>query len=160
MKKILITITIVAVLGILVSVGFFGYTKYQEVELEKDRLQKQVDTDNNSDKENNNNMDDSNHENQISDEENSSTQENQNIQNQSTNEKTGSSLNNQKVVTRDNVFDYLIAEINSKPGNDSNKIIFQEPQYKGGYWLVPANNKSGMGSYSFKVYDNGKVDLE
>ncbi|WP_262856814.1 hypothetical protein [Staphylococcus marylandisciuri] len=41
MKKLLITITIIAILGILVSVGFFGYSKFQEVELEKDMLQDQ-----------------------------------------------------------------------------------------------------------------------
>lgn len=39
MKKLLSTITIIAILGILAAVGFFGYNKYQEVELEKNELQ-------------------------------------------------------------------------------------------------------------------------
>lgn len=41
MKRLLSAITIVSILGILAAVGFFGYTKYQAVELEKDKLQAQ-----------------------------------------------------------------------------------------------------------------------
>ncbi|WP_210134318.1 hypothetical protein [Staphylococcus sp. GDY8P110P] len=35
MKKLLSIITVLAIIGILAAVGFFGYNKYQEVELEK-----------------------------------------------------------------------------------------------------------------------------
>lgn len=41
MKKLLSTITIVVIIGILAATGFFGYNKYQEVELEKEKLQAQ-----------------------------------------------------------------------------------------------------------------------
>lgn len=79
----------------------------------------------------------------------------QNIQGESSD-----TSDNGKIVTRENVFDYLLANIDSKPENDSSKIQFQESQYKDSYWLIPANNKSGAGSYSFKVYDDGTVELE
>ncbi|WP_436955639.1 hypothetical protein [Staphylococcus sp. AS1337] len=39
--KLLITTIIIAILCILVAVRFFGYNKFQEVELEKDKLQNQ-----------------------------------------------------------------------------------------------------------------------
>lgn len=41
MKKLLSIITIIVIVGILAAVGFFGYNKYQEVELEKNKLQAQ-----------------------------------------------------------------------------------------------------------------------
>lgn len=49
MKKLLSTITIIAIVGVLAVVGFFGYNKYQEVELEKNKLQaKQKENDDNN----------------------------------------------------------------------------------------------------------------
>lgn len=63
------------------------------------------------------------------------------------------------VVTRDNVFDYLIEAIDSGKGNDHNLIKFQEPTKKDGYWEIAANNKSGVGSYMFKVYLDGTVEF-
>ena len=63
------------------------------------------------------------------------------------------------VVTRDNVFDYLIEAIDSEEGNDHNLIVFQEPKMKSGYWEIAANNKSGAGSYTFKVYTDGTVEF-
>lgn len=153
MKKLLSTITIIAILGILAAVGVFGYSKYQEVELEKKELQKQADENNEVDKKENNETDDSNRENEGSNNE-------VNTQEQNTQKESSNTSDNEKVVNRENVFDYLLAEIDSKPENDSSKIKFQEPQYKDGYWLIPANNKSGAGLYSFKVYDDGTVELE
>lgn len=41
MRGILIVFTTIITLGIIASVGFFGYNKYQEVELEKHKLQVQ-----------------------------------------------------------------------------------------------------------------------
>ncbi|MEB7816251.1 hypothetical protein [Mammaliicoccus sciuri] len=63
------------------------------------------------------------------------------------------------VVTRDNVFDYLIEAIDSEEGGDHNLIKFQEPKLKDGYWEIAGNNKSGVGSYTFKVYLDGTVEF-
>lgn len=93
MKKLLITVTVIAILGILAAVRFFGYTKYQEVELDKNKLHAQIDKKSDIDTENNN--------------------QKQNIQEESSN-----SSDNETIVNRNNIFDYLLAEI------DSNKIKF------------------------------------
>lgn len=39
MNKLLSIITMIAIVGILASIGFFGYNKYQEVEFAKNKLQ-------------------------------------------------------------------------------------------------------------------------
>lgn len=38
MKKLLSTITVISIVGILAAVGFFGYNKYQEVEPRKTQI--------------------------------------------------------------------------------------------------------------------------
>ncbi|MBM2659154.1 hypothetical protein [Staphylococcus pseudoxylosus] len=81
-----------------------------------------------------------------------------NTQEQNTQKESSDTSDNRKVVTRENVFDYWLAEIDSKLENDSNKIQSQEPQYKDNYWLIPANNKRGAGSYSFKVYNDEQLN--
>ncbi|UXR30370.1 hypothetical protein MUA73_00365 [Staphylococcus simulans] len=65
-------------------------------------------------------------------------------------------------VNRDNVFDYLIAAINQSEGGDASKIKFQQPEFSAqgeGTWKIPANNKSGHGSYTFIVNQNGTVEF-
>ncbi|MEB7657976.1 hypothetical protein NGB24_08885 [Mammaliicoccus vitulinus] len=69
------------------------------------------------------------------------------------------SENDSNVVTRDNVFDYLIEAIDSEEGNNHNLITFQQPKMKDGYWEIAGNNKSGVGSYTFKVYLDGTVEF-
>lgn len=100
MKKLLSTITVIAILGILAAVGFFGYNKYQEVELEKNKLQAQQ-------KEN----EDSNSQNvsETSNNDNQSNESQNNSQEQSITEEV---TKDEQQVTRDNVFDYLFAGIN------------------------------------------------
>ncbi|ANR69363.1 hypothetical protein [Staphylococcus equorum] len=92
MKKLISTITIIAILGILAAVGIFGYNKYQEVELEKSELQakqKQLTSD-------------------------SSTQKDSDLQVQNESKSANETANenntmpNEKVDSN-NVFDYLFA---------------------------------------------------
>src|SRR5699024_7413728 len=113
-------------LGILATVGFFGYTKYQAVELEKDKLQAQQ-------KQN----DDSNSQ-SINESANNESQSNS--QQQSTTEEYTS---DEQQVTRNNVFDYAIAAVNEV--GDADLLKFQEPVYNNGEWKIDANNKSGDG---------------
>ncbi|WP_232806172.1 hypothetical protein [Staphylococcus caledonicus] len=171
MSKLLSTITIIAILGILVAVGFFGYTKYQEVELRKDKLQAQQ-------KENNDN--DSNAQASTDTENESPSQDNptsqETPQQQESNDgsewvkvhKGGTTriANKQEFsnlkVNRDNVFDYLIAGINQSEGGDASLITFQQPEFilqNGGMWKIAANNKSGAGSYTFTVKQDGTVEF-
>ena len=90
MKKLLTIVTIIVTLGILAAVGFFGYNKYQEVELEKNKLQakqKQLTSNNRG----------QNHA-------GGQVQNNTKVENETTSE--NNSKSNEK-VNRDNVFDYL-----------------------------------------------------
>lgn len=148
MKKLLITITLITIIGILAAVGFFGYNKYQEVELEKNKLQAQQ-------KENN----DSNSQitNKTSNNDNLSNESQSNSQEQSTSEDDN---NNEQQVTRDNVFDYLFAGLNEMYDGEFDKdlITFQNPtQDENGDWVIMANNKSGHGSYTFRITPDGLV---
>ena len=67
------------------------------------------------------------------------------------------------VVNRDNVFDYLFEGMHQDPDNiwDTSKIKFQDPvqNVETGKWEILANNKSGAGSYVFKVTPNGEVQF-
>lgn len=143
MKKLIITI--IAILSILAAVGFFGYNKYQEVELEKNKLQDQQ-------KEN----DDSNSQStsETSNNENQSNESQNNSQEQSTTEKD---TNDEQQVTRDNVFDYAIAAVNEV--GDADLLKFQEPEYNGSEWTINANNKSGSGANTIVVKDDGTVQI-
>ena len=145
MKKLLSTITIIAILGILAAVGFFGYNKYQEVELEKNKLQAQQ-------KEN----DDSNSQStsETSNNENQSNESQNNSQEQSTTEED---TNDTQRVTRDNVFDYAIAAVNEV--GDADLLKFQEPEYNGSEWTIDANNKSGAGANTIIVKDDGTAQI-
>ncbi|MCT1652235.1 hypothetical protein [Staphylococcus saprophyticus] len=145
MKKLISTITIIAILSILAAVGFFGYNKYQEVELEKNKLQDQQ-------KEN----DDSNSQStsETSNNENQSNESQNNSQEQSTTEKD---TNDEQQVTRDNVFDYAIAAVNEV--GDADLLKFQEPEYNGSEWTINANNKSGSGANTIVVKDDGTVQI-
>ncbi|KKB25552.1 hypothetical protein [Staphylococcus carnosus] len=164
MKKLLNTITIIAILCILASVGFFGYNKYQEVELEKNELQAKQKNSSNS----------QNTTEEMSNENNSS--ETQNVTQEQTND--GSEIvkvheggsertthenefSNLK-VNRDNVFDYVIAGVNQTESGDASLIKFQQPEFSAqddGIWRIAANNKSGHGSYTFIVEQDGTVQI-
>ncbi|MGW7911206.1 hypothetical protein [Staphylococcus xylosus] len=135
-----------AIIGILAAIGFFGYNKYQEVELEKSELQAQQKE--NDDSNSQNVSETINHENKSNE-----SQNNSQVQEQSTTEED---TNDDQQVTRDNVFDYLLDDINSE-GGDTDLITFQEPTYENGHWKILANNKSGHGSYVFIVEEDGTV---
>ncbi|WP_233649239.1 hypothetical protein [Staphylococcus devriesei] len=171
MNKLLSTITIIAILGILVAVGFFGYTKYQEVELRKDKLQVQQ-------KESNGN--DSNAQASTDSENESPSQDNPTSQETPPKQEANDgsewvkvrgggaheTVNKQELsnlkVNRDNVFNYVIAGINQSEGGDASLITFQQPEFilqNGGMWKIAANNKSGVGSYTFTVKQDGTVEF-
>lgn len=140
MKRLLSAITIVSILGILAAVGFFGYTKYQAVELEKDKLQAQQKENDDSDSQSINEL--ANNESQ------------NNSQQQSTTEEYTS---DEQQVTRNNVFDYAIAAVNEV--GDADLLKFQEPVYNNGEWKIDANNKSGAGANTIIVKDDGTVQI-
>lgn len=145
MKKLLSIITIIAIIGTLAAVGFFGYNKYQEVELEKNKLQaqqKEIDvSDSQSISESTNN-------------ESQSNESHSNSQEQSTTEEYTS---DEQQVTRDNVFDYAITAVNEV--GDADLLKFQEPVYSDGEWKIDANNKSGAGANTIIVKDDGTVQI-
>lgn len=122
MKRLLSAITIVSILGILAAVGFFGYTKYQAVELEKDKLQAQQKENDDSDSQSIN--------------ESANIESQNNSQQQSTTEEYTS---DEKQVTRNNVFDYAIAAVNEV--GDADLLKFQEPVYNNGEWKIDAITK-------------------
>lgn len=168
MNKILVILSVVLVLGIIGAVGFFGYNKYQEVELEKKKLEAQL----KQDEENDESEAQSNNTENIgqSDETTNNKQETQATDGSETvkiSSGSGSGTANKEEfsdlqVNRDNVFDYLIAAINQTEGGDASKIKFQQPELimqDGGMWKIPANNKSGHGSYTFIVNQNGTVEF-
>ncbi len=161
MKKLLSTITIIAILGILAAVGFFGYNKYQEVELEKNKLQAQqkINEDNNSQSASKT----------VNDESQNNSQEQDNDGSQTVKVHEGSSERtadkdefSDLKVNRDNVFDYVIAAVNQTEGGDASLIKFQQPEFSAqddGIWRIAANNKSGHGSYTFIVDQDGTVQI-
>lgn len=168
MNKLLVILSVVLVLGIIGAVGFFEYNKYQEVELEKKKLEAQL----KQGKENDESEAESNNTENIgqSDESTSNQQEVQATDGSETVKISGGSgsgtANKEEFsdlqVNRDNVFDYLIAAINQSEGGDASKIKFQQPELimqDGGMWKIPANNKSGHGSYTFIVNQNGTVEF-
>ncbi|WRM43358.1 hypothetical protein [Staphylococcus phage LY01] len=132
MKKLLSVLSVLAVLSVLVSTGLFGYAK----------LETQL----------NNNLD--NKEEEFSNSENSS-----NDQEEMETQVQNGMENNEQKVNRDNVFDYLFAGLNEMyDGFDKDLITFQEPiQNENGDWIISANNKSGHGSYNFRVSQEGLV---
>ncbi|MFF5908643.1 hypothetical protein [Staphylococcus cohnii] len=109
-------------LSILAAVGFFGYTKYQAVELEKDKLQAQQKENDDSDSQSIN--------------ESANIESQNNSQQQSTAEEYTS---DEKQVTRNNVFDYAIAAVNEV--GDADLLKFQEPVYNNGEWKIDAITK-------------------
>lgn len=168
MNKLLVILSVVLVLGIIGAVSFFGYNKYQEVELEKKKLEAQL----KQDEENDELEAQSNNTENIgqSDETTNNKQETQATDGSETVKISGGSgsgtANKEEFsdlqVNRDNVFDYLIAAINQSEGGDASKIKFQQPELimqDGGMWKIPANNKSGHGSYTFIVNQNGTVEF-
>ncbi|SCS69156.1 hypothetical protein [Staphylococcus caeli] len=65
-------------------------------------------------------------------------------------------------VNRDNVFDYVIAAVNQSDGGDASLIKFQQPEFSAqgnGLWNIAANNKSGVGAYTFIVNQDGTVSI-
>ncbi|WP_381411651.1 hypothetical protein [Staphylococcus epidermidis] len=120
---------------ILVISALFRYSKIKENE----NLKKQL-----SEKQSNHtNMD------------TTSSQQTENATEQTTNEKNNNESENEipnTKVTRDNVFDYVIKEINDS-GDDASLIRFQEPTYEANSdrWFIVANNKSGVGT-TYKIY--------
>lgn len=145
MKKFFITLTIITVLGIIASVGYIIYNKYQEVELEKTELKKQINE--------NNKISSSNANKYYNDSETNTN----NFNEQAT---TNNVENSNLKVTRDNVFDYLIAGINQSEGGNASLLKFQEPEeQENGSWKISANNKSGVGSNTFIVRQDGVVEF-
>lgn len=140
MKRLLSAITIVSILGILAAVGFFGYTKYQAEELEKDKLQAQQKENDDSDSQSIN--------------ESANNESQNNSQQQSTTEEYTS---DEQQVTRNKVFDYAIAAVNEV--GDVDLLKFQEPVYNNGEWKIDANNKSGAGANTIIVKDDGTVQI-
>ncbi|MBL0377892.1 hypothetical protein EKQ61_06135 [Staphylococcus gallinarum] len=124
----------------LAAVGFFGYTKYQAVELEKDKLQAQQKENDDSDSQSIN--------------ESANNESQNNSQQQSTTEEYTS---DEQQVTRNNVFDYAIAAVNEV--GDADLLKFQEPVYNNGEWKIDANNKSGAGANTIIVKDDGTVQI-
>ncbi len=173
MNKLLITVSLILILGIIGAAGFFGYNKYQEVELEKKNLEAQL----KDDKENDDNTHvESEHESDNTENINQSTETTTNKKD--TQATDGSEIvkvhegSSQRMtnkdefahlrVNRDNVFNYLIAAINQSEDGDASKIKFQQPEFSAqgeGVWKIPANNKSGHGSYTFLVEQDGRVSF-
>lgn len=146
MKKLLSTVTVIAILGILAAIGFFGYTKYQAVELEKDKLQAQQKELNQSDSQSSSETVNNNQANN-----------NQNSNQEQAQSTTEADKNDEQQVTRDNVFDYLFKYLESE-GADTSLIKFQEPVEDGnGNFKIAANNKSGAGSYNYEITSEGVV---
>lgn len=166
MKTFLNIIIIITIVGILVAVGFFGYNKYQETELDKNKLQaKQKDSDN-SNTQNTSNATNSNYQSNEN-QNNNSEQNNDGSQtvkvHEGGNERTANKneFSNLK-VNRDNVFDYVIAAINQNEDGDASSVTFQQPEFSAqgdGIWKIAANNKSGHGSYTFIVNQDGTVQI-
>lgn len=166
MKKLLSTITIIAIVGILAAVGFFGYNKYQEVELEKNKLQAQKKEKDDSNSQSNSET--SENEN-TSNESQSNNQEPNNDGSQTVKVHEGSSERtatkdefSDLKVNRNNVFDYVIEAVNQTDGGDASLIKFQQPEFSAqddGIWRIAANNKSGHGSYTFIVTQDGTVQM-
>ncbi|MGW9815871.1 hypothetical protein [Staphylococcus cohnii] len=127
-------------LSILAAVGFFGYTKYQAVELEKDKLQAQQKENDDSDSQSIN--------------ESANIESQNNSQQQSTTEEYTS---DEKQVTRNNVFDDAIAAVNEV--GDADLLKFQEPVYNNGEWKIDANNKAGAKANTIIVKDDGTVQI-
>ncbi|MDY5060715.1 hypothetical protein [Staphylococcus simulans] len=173
MNKLLITLSVVLVLGIIGAVGFFGYNKYQEVELEKKKLETQLkEAEENEDSVNDESETESDNTENIgqSDETTNNKQEAQatdgsetvKVHEGSSQRMTSKDEFAHLKVNRDNVFDYLIAAINQTEGGDASKIKFQQPEFSAqgeGIWKIPANNKSGHGSYTFLVEQDGTVSF-
>ena len=150
MKKLLSIITIIAIVGILAAVGFFGYNEYQEVELEKNKLQAQQ-------KEN----DDNNSQN-VSEISNNDVSQTVKVHEGSSERTADKDEFSALKVNRDNVFDYVIAAVNQTDGGDASVIKFQQPEFSAqddGLWRIAANNKSGHGSYTFIVDQDGTVQI-
>lgn len=166
MKKLLSIITIIAIVGILAAVGFFGYNKYQEVELEKNNLQvkqKENDASNSQSASETVNDDNQSNENQSNKQvvNNDGSQTIKVHEGSSERAATKDEFSDLK-VNRDNVFDYVIAAVNQTDGGDASLIKFQQPEFSAqddGLWRIAANNKSGHGSYTFIVDQNGTVQI-
>lgn len=146
MKKLLSIITVLAIIGILAAVGFFGYNKYQEVELEKNKLQAQQ-------KE----YDDSNSQSASETINNNQSNDRQNNSQEPEQSTTEEDTSDEQHVTRNNVFDYAIAAVNEV--GDADLLKFQEPEYNGSEWTINANNKSGAGANTIIVKDDGTVQI-
>ncbi|BDE75776.1 hypothetical protein UFVDC4_00198 [Staphylococcus phage vB_SauM-UFV_DC4] len=143
MKKLLVSLSILAVIVVLVAAGVFGYSKYKEVEMKQQNLETQLEEKNSNEQTNENDQQ----------QEQANTNESQNQENSS----TKNNNDNKQKVSRDNVFDYALAAVNEV--GDADLMKFQEPSYSDGVWTIDTNNKSGSGSNTIKVYDDGWVQI-
>jgi|SRR5699024_316114 len=143
MKKLLVSLSILAVIVVLAAAGVFGYSKYKEVEMKQQNLETQLEEKNSNEQTNENDQQ----------QEQANTNESQNQENSS----TKNNNDNKQKVSRDNVFDYALAAVNEV--GDADLMKFQEPSYSDGVWTIDANNKSGSGSNTIKVYDDGWVQI-
>lgn len=143
MKKLLVALSILAVIVVLAAAGVFGYSKYKEVEMKQQNLETQLEEKNSNEQTNENDQQ----------QEQTNTNDSQNQENSS----TENNSDNKQKVSRDNVFDYALAAINEE--GDADLMKFQEPSYSDGVWTIDANNKSGVGSNTIKVYEDGWVQI-
>ncbi|QQO92679.1 hypothetical protein CPT_Madawaska_022 [Staphylococcus phage Madawaska] len=143
MKKLLVALSILAVIVVLAAAGVFGYSKYKEAEMKQHNLETQLEEKNSNEQTNENDQQ----------QEQANTNESQNQENSS----TKNNNDNKQKVSRDNVFDYALAAVNEV--GDADLMKFQEPSYSDGVWTIDANNKSGSGSNTIKVYDDGWVQI-
>ncbi|QPI17014.1 hypothetical protein [Staphylococcus phage vB_StaM_SA1] len=150
MKKLIVTLSIMAVIAVLVSGCIFGYSQFKKIN-DGNGIQISI----NSDK------GEANKSSESTTEEDKQVDEEEQTQEVQSTEDVNESDNNDVVVSRDNVFDYLFAGLDKLYGDawDKDQITFQEPKYESstGNWVIMANNKSGSGGYVFKVSASGTV---
>lgn len=158
MKKLIVALSIMAVIAVLVSGGIFGYSQFKKIN-DGNGIQISINSDKGETSESSETT--TEEDKQVNEEE--QTQEVQSTEDNVTNEQSTEEENNESnnsnetEINRDNVFDYALAAINEV--GDADLMKFQEPSYSDGVWTIDANNKSGSGSNTIKVYDDGWVQI-
>lgn len=189
MKKFSIAIISIFIFGLLFLAGAFSYIKFKEADIAKKQLKiEQQSNKNTSDSESKKQENNIQNESNTSDNTNKSNQNQIDLSNDYNGDgvismeemtpeqeklfkegkfqpsrdysepqnKDNSSVEN---VTRDNVFDYVIAAVNNTEDGDASKLKFYEPEKQGSDWKVPATNKSGAGGNTFIVHQDGHVEI-
>ncbi|WP_241538502.1 hypothetical protein [Staphylococcus felis] len=144
-------LTAIFILAIIVAVGLTIYYKHQEVEIEKAKIQAQLDR---LQKQEKNIVQEDSTERSIHPPSLESTNDVESSQDMTNSNRRASAVN------RDNVMDYLTTGINQSEGGDASLIQFREPEQQAdGSWRIGANNKSGVGSHTFFVRQDGTVEF-